>query len=479
MNLWMCAAILTICGTTTMLTSCANEDNGIVIADDSESLSERNMFEQQLSVTLNDAVKLQNLQPTLHAAEVLTDFFNQLNVEALAPQLSNIMTTILVNTKPTEFASLGDRETEAREALKNTFSSLENTNMFSLTSAKNALDKTRMTYVEGETEMKYETGVGDGLVIAYQNPVTKEATEVTFKFNDVNDGVIMFVGKVGDVPLAIQFPATITFSIRHDHNGVVNDVMDGVVTLTSPNGRKYISVKGCEWNLGVATKASTADRYEVPMAIMHHYADGKVDGEIGLAINSTMVLGASINSSGVPYSDTEMEDLKSLREKGAAYAAFYEVLKMFNSRSGKAQLTVMEDLGFNIEVKDIAKAASALGSAIKLRDNQPTKADIDPLVEEMNEALTFTTDQRSTGIVADGKFVTAEIEGIYQPALALRFVGESDYQVIYDRMSSEDRANYQSLLKSFDAPLRQLDKMFQAFDQKRKDFEKVNPFKSL
>ena len=41
--------------------------------------------------------------------------------------------------------------------------------MFTLTNAEMALGKTRMTFVEGEKEMKYETGVGDGLVIAYQN----------------------------------------------------------------------------------------------------------------------------------------------------------------------------------------------------------------------------------------------------------------------------------------------------------------------
>ena len=471
----MFAAILTICGTTTTLTSCSKEDNAV----ETEQQTDRDVFEKTLSVTLNDAVQLQNLQPTLHAAEVLTEFIEQLNVGALAPQFSNIMTSILVNTRPTEFATLGDREAEAREALKNTYSSLADATMFSLTNAEQALGKTRMTFVEGENEMKYETGVGEGLVIAYQNPTTNEATEVTFKFNDVDDGVIMFVGNLSGIPVAIQFPANITFSINHTHAGVPGEVLSGVVTLTAPNGRKYISVQGCEWNLGVATQAATADRYEVPMAFMHHYADGRVDGEIGLSIDGTMVLGASINSTGVPYDDAEMEQLKTLREKGAAFAAFYEVLKMFNSRSGKAQLTVMQDLEFNLDVQDVAQAVSAIGSAVNLRDSQPAKADIDPLTEQLNEALTFTVMQRSTGKTAEGQFVTAEIEGICQPTLALRFAGESDFQVMYDRMSSADRANLQSLLKSFDAPLRQFDKFFQAFDKKRKEFETLNPFKGL
>ena len=192
-----------------------------------------------------------------------------------------------------------------------------------------------------------------------------------------------------------------------------------------------------------------------------------------------MVLGVSINSTGVPYDDAEMEQLTALREKGAAFAAFYEVLKMFNSRSGKAQLTVMQDLDFNLDVKDIAQAVSGISSAVNLLNSQPTKADIDPMTEQLNKALTFTVNQRSTGKTAEGKFVTAEIEGVYQPALALRFAGESDFQVMYDRMSTTDCANYQSLLKSFDAPLRQLDKLFQAFDKKRKEFDTVNPFNKL
>lgn len=470
----MLAAIL-ICGTTMMFTSCSETDNAV----ENEQQTDREIFEKQLSVTLSDAAQLQNLQPTLHAAEVLTAFIEQLNVGALAPQFSNIMTSILVNTKPTEFSNLGEQEAEAREALNNTYSSLADATMFTLTNAEQALGKTRMTFIEGEPEMKYETGVGEGLVIAYQNPATQEETEVTFNFNDVDDGVIMFVGKMSTVPVAIQFPANITFSINHTYDGVANEVINGVVTLTATNGRKYISVNGCEWNLGVATQAAIADRYEVPMAWMHHYADGRIDGEAGLSINGTMVLGVSINSTGVAYDDAEMEQLKELREKGAAYAAFYEVLKMFNSRSGEAQLTVMQDLDFDLDVKDIAQAALAIGSAVNLRDSQPTKADIDPLTEQLNEALTFTVNQRSTGKAAEGKFVTAEIEGIYQPALALRFAGESDFQVMYYRMSATDCANYQSLLNSFDAPLRQLDKFFQVFDKKRSEFDTINPFNKL
>jgi hypothetical protein len=66
------------------------------------------------------------------------------------------MTSILINTKPTEFSNLGEQEAEAREALNNTYSSLSDATMFALTNAEQALGKTRMTFIEGEPEMKYE-----------------------------------------------------------------------------------------------------------------------------------------------------------------------------------------------------------------------------------------------------------------------------------------------------------------------------------
>jgi hypothetical protein len=475
LNLWMLAAILTFCGTTTMLTSCSENDEPVA----PEQQGERTRFESQLSTTLSNSVEYQNLQTTLRAAEVLTGFIEQLNIDALSPQLNDIMTNVLVNTKPKNIADLGEYQAEAREALKNTFSELADAPMFSLTTAEKALNNMRMTYVEGESAMKYEKGVGDGLVIAYQKPSTKEVTELTFKFKDVNDGVIMFVRKLNGIPMAIEFPATISFTMSRSLDGVSSELVDGIVTLKAPNGRKYISLKGCEWDLGVAATAGANNRYEVPMAFMHHYADGRVDGQVGLSINGTTVLDLAINSTGIPYDDTEMEQLKSMREMGIIYAGFYEVLRLFNSRSGKAQLTVMEDLVFNADVKDVAQAVTAMGSALQQCYREHDKADLDPLLEQLNKAVSFTVEQKSTGITAEGKIVTANIEGIYQPALALRFSGESDFTMVYDNMSEADRANYRSLVKSFDAPIQQLYKMFNVLNQKRQDIKNLNLFKGL
>ena len=41
-------------------------------------------------------------------------------------------------------------------------------------------------------------------------------------------------------------------------------------------------------------------------------------------------------------------------------------------------------------------------------------------------------------------------------------------------LSDKDRANYESLMKSFDAPVLQLQKLFDAFAKKREEFRKVS-----
>lgn len=469
------AAILSICGTTTTLTSCSGEvDNPVVQPVPSV---ERDRFEQQLSTMLDQAVKLQDLQPTLRAAEVLTGFIEQLNVEALAPQISTIIASVVSGLQPVSFESMGDDQSDARAALKNTFSALAETEGFVLADADKVLGTTRMTFIAGEQGMTFETGVTDGLVIAYKNPTTNEGTEVKFQFTGVDKGVTLFLAKVSNViPVAVQLPATISFSIKKTQGDVATDVIDGVVSLVSPEGKKYISMKESEWVLSVITAAADKNRFELPMATMHHYADGRVEGQADLTINETKVLSLAIKNNGIPYNDTEMEQLKVLREQGPLFAGFYEVLSAFNSRGGNAMLTVMDDLVFDVNVKDIAQAAVALGSAIKYHDQQPDKSIIDPMTAQLNQCIAFTVTQKSTGVKADGMLITSDIKGSYQPALALRFKDEADYQVMYDNLSAKDLANYESLLQSFDAPGRQLHKLYNAFNEKRKEIQNVKLF---
>ena len=460
----MLTAILTVSGGMT-LTSC-NDQSDNPVEDYPPIQTTRSTFENQLSTTLDKAVEYQNLPITMRATDVLTEFIGQLNMEALGPQIGQIIQSVLTGSVPQTFSTLGDKEAEAREALKNTYTDFQ-AEQFILTDAYKVLNGVSMTFTEGEKEMKYETGMGNGLTIAYQNPKTNEKSELKLNFTGESDGATLFLAKMANViPVAVQFPQTISFTFTHSQGDNKEELMTGAVTLTVPEGKKFISVKGSEWTLGVGANSASPNRYELPMAIMHHTADGKVDGEAGLAINDEIVLYIAIQSQGNPYDDAKMEEYKALREKGPLFAAFYEVLSMFNSQSGTAQLKVMSDLEFDLDVKDVAQAMLALGSAIQLYESNPAKEDIDKLTEQMNQSFTFKVRQLSTNITAEGKLVTANIDNIFRPSVALRFEGETDYKVMWEQMSENDHANYESLLKSFDEPGRKLDKLFKTLQQK-------------
>ncbi len=474
---WMFAAILTICGAT-MLSSCSdNTDNPV----DNQPVTERATFEKQLSTTLAAAsAEQKNLESSTHAAQVLTAFVENLNMEALADQLLEIMNSVLSNAETIEFANMGDQEAEAREALKNTFSKSADAEEFILVNAQAALGGIRMTFTEGEKKMNYETGIGEDLVIAYLNPTNGESTELKLRFDNPVDGVSLFIANVVNaIPVAIKFPAAINLTVNHTDNGVQKEVLNGIVTLVSPSGQKYVSLRKGDWDIAVMLGTTLNDRFELPAARIHHFADGTIEANASIFANSSEVLGLSVNSVGTPYSDEKMEELKEMRQDGPVFAAFYELLSMFNHRTGDAQLTLMNDLVFDINLTDIANAASAFGKSIRLRHNggNPTQADIDPLVEELNKSLTFSVSQKSTGITADGKLMTAKINDHLVPALALRFKGESEFQVMNYNLTDADRENYNALMHSFDAPGRQLQKLFDAFVQKRDEFNEFNPFK--
>ena len=88
MKLWMLAAILTFSGAT-MLTSCSDDN------DSPKTDSERERFEKQLTVTLDNAAEQAQLDPTIKAIEILTSFTNQLDGEAVGRQALTIALEIM------------------------------------------------------------------------------------------------------------------------------------------------------------------------------------------------------------------------------------------------------------------------------------------------------------------------------------------------------------------------------------------------
>jgi len=84
----------------------------------------------------------------------------------------------------------------------------------------------------------------------------------------------------------------------------------------------------------------------------------------------------------------------------------------------------------------------------------------------LNKSLTYTVTQKSTGVKAEGKFITSVIDGDNLPSIALRFKGESDFHVIHDRMSPTDRQNYEALMRSFDEPFTAVNALLKVIQDK-------------
>ena len=98
---------------------------------------------------------------------------------------------------------------------------------------------------------------------------------------------------------------------------------------------------------------------------------------------------------------------------------------------------------------------------------------MDPLTDMLNESVTFNVTQKSTGVKAEGKFVTSVIDGDNLPSIALRFKGESDFRVIHDRMSPTDRQNYEALLTSFDGPFAAVNALLKVIQDKGEEFKAI------
>jgi len=137
------------------------------------------------------------------------------------------------------------------------------------------------------------------------------------------------------------------------------------------------------------------------------------------------------------------------------------------------ELTVLDDLVFDIDVLDVGKSLKAAGNALKYRGQQPSKETMDPWTEMLNQSVAFSVTQKSTGVKGEGKFITSVIDGDNLPSIALRFNGESAFHVIHDRMNATDRQNYEALLKSFDEPFTAVNALLKVIQDKGEELKAI------
>ena len=439
---------------------------------------DRQSFEAQLSKMLADSQQYIKLDPTMRAVNLLTEFIGQLKLEALKPQLANILVGII--SKP-EFGNNLPLDTpeaeEARWALANSNVANESAKYFNLLNAAVALSNSALEFTTGKDTANYVATDDGAFTVSCKNATSGALTMVKLRFSGAADGVIIFLIDLYGVPLAIQFPHTIDMELLRSESGNAADaelVMNGKVSLESTDGKKYISLKRSEWKATLSTDAQKADRYEMPACTLIHHADHTVEFDATLGINDKNVMSIKGHNFANPYTDEELEQLRELRDIAPIWKGCYTLLKAFNSRTDKLELTVIDDLLFDIDVLDAGQCFKAAGNALKYRRQQPSKETMDPWTDLLNKSVTFNVTQKSTGVKAEGKFITSVIDGDNLPSVALRFKGESDFHVIHDRMNPTDRQNYEALLKSFDEPFTAVNALLKVIQDKGEELKASN-----
>ena len=453
-------------------------------ADIEEALStlspDRQNFEAQLSKMLADSQKYIKLDPTMRAVNLLTEFIDQLKIDAMGPQLVNIIITVITRPglgKSVSFSEPGTEE--ARWALDNSNVAVS-TSSFIQFNADVVLSHNAIEFTTGKDTAKYVPSDDDAFTVSCKNATSGAVTKVRMKFSQAEDGVTIFLVKLNSLPIAIQFPRMIDVELLRSESGNDADeelVTKGQLTMESTEGKKYISLKHSGWKATLFTEAKKADRYELPACELVHHADHTVEANASLGINGTTVMSVKAHNYADPYSDEELEQLRELRDIAPIWKGCYTLLKAFNSRTGKVEVTVAEDLLFDVDILDAGQSMKAAGNALKYRGQQPSKETIDPWTDLLNQSVAFTVTQKATGVKAEGKFITDVIDGDNLPSVALRFKGESDFRVIHDRMSPTDRQNYEALLKSFDEPFAAVNALLKVIQDKGVELKAFTPFK--
>ena len=449
----------------------ADTEKAVDIEETLSTLSpDRQSFEAQFSKILANSQQYIQLDPTMRAVNLLTEFIDQLKISALKPQLINfVLTSISREGFGTTIDLTDPANEEARWALANSNVPNESASQINLLNAKVVLNNTVFVFSTDKDTVEYVSNVDDAFTVSCKNATSGAVTKVRMTFSGADDGVIIVLADLYGIPLAVQFPHMIDLELLRSETGNDADeelIMKGQLALETTDGKKFLSLKHGEWKGTLFTEAKKADRYELPACALIHHADHTVEFSASLGINGKNVISVKGHNFADPYSDEELEQLRELRDIAPIWKGCYTLLKAFNSRTDKIEMTVIDDLLFDIDILDVGQCIKAAGNALKYRGQHASKETIDPWTDMLNKSITYTVTQKSTGVKAEGKFITSVIDGDNLPSIALRFKGESDFHVIHDRMSPTDRQNYEALMRSFDEPFTAVNALLKVIQDK-------------
>ena len=447
-------------------------------ADIEEALSslspDRQSFEAQLSKMLAESQQYIKLDPTVRGARLLTEFISQLKIEALGPQITNIIIDALGKGMAASHYFSDQGFEDAKWALDNSNVSADNPEGFFHLNAATALSHCNIVFTTGKDTADYEKIDDDAFIVSCKNATSGAETKVRMKFSGASDGVNIFLAKFGDYPVAVGFPHMIDVELLRSESGNGMDtemIMKGQVMMESTEGKNFISLKHSAWRVTLNVEAEKADRYEIPRCELIHHADHTVEISTNLGINGKTVLTVKAHNDLNPYSNEEIDQLRELRDIAPIWKGAYTLLKAFNSRTGQIEMNVLEDIQADVDVLDIGNCFKAIGYAMKNRRELPVSETIDPWTDLLNQSATFTVTQLSTGVKAEGKFITSTIGGVNLPSPALRFKGESEFRVIHDRMNASDLKNYEDMLKGFAEPINVVNGLLKVIQEKGEELK--------
>ena len=432
---------------------------------------DRQQFEARLSQMLANSEQYVKLEPAMKGVKELTGFIRQLNFSALVGQMQSMVIDFMMKEHPFAYHDFNDPGMEsARFALDNSDIQAKDATMFMEIIANIALKGSSIEFSGGGA--RYWNNRDDALTITSRNSNT--VTRMRIKLGGDNDGVGIFVGLFNGIPLAIGFPRTSDVELYHSETGSDQDlelVLKGKLTTESVGGEKYISLTHSGWRSMLKTEAVKADHYELPACTFVHHADQVVETGADIAVNGNNVVSIISHTHANPYTEEELKQFSELENISPMWKGAYSLLQVFNSRSNKIELTLTDDLLFDIDVLDVGQCLKAAANVQKYRKQQPSKETIEPWTATLNKSVSFNMIQKSTGIKAEAKFVTSLFDGDHLPSVALRFKGENDFHVIHDRLNPTDRQRYEALLNSFNEPLNGINDLLKALQEQEEQMK--------
>ena len=421
-------------------------------APDPDDYSERIVFEKQFSKDLQAMADEFRFEAAMKTTASLKEFIDVLDENALASQVTSILTQMVGGLQATALDSFSDQEkAHIINLLKDRFGmtdeEIQQMVGIMIVDAYKSIGTMKLEFKDGQCTI----GSADAFTIVSTNSKGETKT-IALKFNDERDGVRVFVTRIGSNPIAIQLPKSIGVTMTTAQGEIVNGTVN--LTTVSETQSKFLNFKENGWVADAKLTANVNNRQESVSLNVQHTEERAFNLKAAFEIQGKEMARIEFNDMHDSYTDEEInsDEFKSMREMGPFFSGAYDVLKALKGRSvDNVVITINDNMVIGGKVDDIAKSLIALGNVRKMHGTQPGKEAVDKYTQELNGLVHFVVSQKNTGIYANGKLVTAiknNQEGEYQPVLALQFEGETEALPMFERMTEADQANYQKMMGS-------------------------------